>query len=459
MKAFLNTMSSFRFKLALSFLVVLIASLLTVYVVTERLVRQDFRLYLVHGNSRRAQQLESELLQFYRQRGSWEGVEELLEDRPGPGGGYGPGSGGNRGSVLVDERGQVIFSTADDLKAKTLPDTVLQQGITLELGGRKIGTYLAGPVASSQFGQAEKRFLGSLRRSMFIGGLLGLIPVLLLGGFLFFELMKPLRKLVRATGKLASGDLDSNVSIQASTEFERLGTAFNSMTESLAESRRIRSRMIADIAHELRTPLTIIQGSIEALKEGIYEPTPERLAEIEDDTKALHRLVDDLHDLSMAESGELPIEKQPTDLNDLIEGLLSGYQKELEEQGISLSTDLADNLPTIELDPYRVEQVISNLLNNSVRYTSGGDKIKVSTLFRENKAYVEVYDTGEGIPAQSLSNIFERLYRVDESRTEGGTGLGLSIAQALVKAHGGDIWAESEYGEWTRITFTLPFSS
>jgi signal transduction histidine kinase len=228
-----------------------------------------------------------------------------------------------------------------------------------------------------------------------------------------------------------------------------------------------RRAMLADVSHELRTPITIIQGNVEGMLDGLYPADEERLKSIVEETQILSRLVDDLRTLSVAESGSLQLKREPTDLSELIREVVSAYEAQAKEKEIRVELVLTD-MDAIEIDPLRIHEVLVNLLANALRYTPSHGEIKVgvdeSTSGEESDALtgeavskrsvlVYVQDSGSGIPAADLSRIFERFYKSSDS---GGMGLGLSIAKYLVEAHGGKIWAESEAGQGTKISFTLP---
>ena len=174
----------------------------------------------------------------------------------------------------------------------------------------------------------------------------------------------------------------------------------------------------------------------------------------------LSRLVDDLQELSLSEAGELTLVCQAEDIAELIKQTVAAVQAQAVAKGLSMSIELPNKLPPVNIDSYRISQVLRNLLENAVAHTVTGDVITVTARQKDKYVEVSVTDTGEGIPAEDLPNIFERFYRVDKSRTRatGGTGLGLTITKRLVEAHGGRIEAHSELGQGSRFVFTLPVS-
>jgi signal transduction histidine kinase len=239
-------------------------------------------------------------------------------------------------------------------------------------------------------------------------------------------------------------------------EVRALLREFNSMAEKLELNDKQRRNMLADISHELRSPITIMQGNLEGMIDGIYSADVERLKSLYDETQILSRLVDDLRTLALAESGSLQLKREPTELRILISEVVSAFESQAKEKNISVEMDLGD-VDVVDIDPLRIREVLSNIVANAVRYTPRGGEIKVgvteSTVPEGRSVTVYVQDSGEGIQADDLSRIFDRFYKSSDS---GGMGLGLSIARYLVEAHGGKIWAESEAGRGTRISFVLP---
>lgn len=267
---------------------------------------------------------------------------------------------------------------------------------------------------------------------------------------------RPLDELVEASNKVADGDFSVRVEERGPNEVRSLLRGFNSMAERLQTNDEQRRAMLADVSHELRTPITVIQGNVEGMLDGLYPADEARLKSIIEETQILSRLVDDLRTLSVAESGSLQLKREPTDLGELIREVESAFEAQAKEKEIRIELALK-NMDAIEIDPLRIHEVLVNLLGNALRYTPSHGEIKVgveeSTIGEERGVLVYVQDSGTGIPAEELSHIFERYYKSSDS---GGMGLGLSIAKYLVEAHGGKIWAESEAGQGTKISFALP---
>jgi two-component system sensor histidine kinase BaeS len=278
------------------------------------------------------------------------------------------------------------------------------------------------------------------------------------------RLTTPLSEMMKAADALASGDLSARVPEQGSGEFRHFARSFNDMAEALESANRQRRDLLADVAHELRTPLTVIQGNLEALRDGVYEATPEHLDLVLDETQKLSRLVEDLRLLTLAETGQLPLDLQTIDVPQLLADVSEAFGPQAADVGVALQADATDGLPQILADPQRLGQVLGNLVTNALRYTPAGGEITLGAGLAAEDGWIRLWvaDTGEGIPAEDLPRIFDRFWRGDPARSHhagAGTGLGLAIAKGLVEAHGGHVQAESEPGQGTTISCILPVPS
>jgi signal transduction histidine kinase len=266
----------------------------------------------------------------------------------------------------------------------------------------------------------------------------------------------PLDDLLDASNRVADGDYSARVDLKGTPEIRTLIHGFNAMAERLQENDRQRRAMLADVAHELRTPITVIQGNVEGILDGLYPADEARLKSIMEETQILARLVDDLRTLSLAESGSLQLRREPTDLNELIQDVVAGYESKSREKGIRFELPLK-GVAEVNVDPQRVREVLSNLIGNALHYAPSQGVVKVglaeSGSGPEKEALIFVEDNGPGIQTADMPHVFERFYKSNDS---GGMGLGLSIAKYLIEAHGGRIWAESGAEKGIRISLTIP---
>lgn len=280
----------------------------------------------------------------------------------------------------------------------------------------------------------------------------------LLGGLAFRRLGTPFADIMSATDAIARGDLSVRVRERIPGELGNLARRFNNMVVELERAEGQRRNLTADIAHELRNPLHIIQGNLEGMLDGVYEPTPTNITDTLDETRLLARLVDDLQTLSMAEAEQLPLHPTRFLLVDLLADAAAGFESRAVAQNVELHLDIHDPDQEINADYDRMYQVLANLLANALRHTPANGQITLSAEAIPDGARIAVRDTGAGIPPEDMPYIFDRFWRGDKSRArmEGSSGLGLAITRQLVLAHGGTISAESELGRGTRFTIELP---
>jgi len=289
---------------------------------------------------------------------------------------------------------------------------------------------------------------------------LGMAIVLIGGVVLLFGFGRGWRRYARqlgdvieAAGRIAEGDLSTRVTERGSREVRVLARAFNTMSARLEASEQQRRRLLADVSHELRTPLSVVQGNLEALLDGVHPADEDHLRAILDETRILSRLVEDLTTLSLAEAGALTLHREPTDVAAIARDTANSFGAAAEEAGVRVATTATPGLGTVDADPVRLREILTNLVGNAIRYTSAGGDVRVAVTQEVGDVVVTVTDTGAGISADALGHIFDRFYKSPESR---GAGLGLAIAKQLVVAHGGTIVAKSEPGRGTEIRFTVP---
>jgi two-component system sensor histidine kinase BaeS len=267
---------------------------------------------------------------------------------------------------------------------------------------------------------------------------------------------RPLSDLVEAAGRVEAGDYSVRVaeSPAGQGELRGLTRAFNEMTARLETEDATRRRLLADVSHELRTPLAVIQGNLEALVDGVYPPDEAHVRPILDETRVLERLVDDLRTLSLADSGALPLHREPVQPPALLEDVAAAQRATASAAHIDLRVEAAPDLAALDLDPVRMKQVISNLLDNAIRAMPDGGSITIAARAERESLVIEVTDDGPGIAAELRSTLFERFTKSAGSR---GSGLGLAIARAIVTAHGGTIDASpGPGGRGTTMRISLP---
>lgn len=270
----------------------------------------------------------------------------------------------------------------------------------------------------------------------------------------FWRMAAPVRDLMAALGRVADGDYATRVRERGPRETRTLTRAFNVMAERLAQQDERRRTLLMDISHELRTPLAVLQGNLEGLLDGVYPRDDAHLSLILEETQVLARLIEDLRTLTLAESLDLALARTPSDLVAIAQDAMASFRAQANAAEVMLRLVAEPGLPTAEVDPERIHQVLTNLLANALRYTPRGGTITVRCAAgNPGTVAVSVEDTGSGIPADALPFIFDRFHKSADSR---GSGLGLAIARGLVRAHGGEISAQSVPGQGTTVCFTLP---
>ncbi len=304
--------------------------------------------------------------------------------------------------------------------------------------------------------QEESLYSLNLRVAGVIGSA-GLICGLV--GFVASQrILKPVTDLTGAARRLEAGDLAQRVEHEGPDEIGQLSHAFNSMAEGLERTESLRKTMTSDIAHELRTPLNNIAGFVDMLSDGLVEPDARVLATLQDETQLLVALVDDLEQLSLGDAGQLRLELSECDAVDAVQRGLNAMAPRAAERGVTLQLQAEPGIAPLPLDPARFDQVIRNLLENAIRHTPEGGSVTASVTAAPGGVSITIEDTGEGIAADHLPNIFERFYRADSSRTRrtGGSGLGLAIVRQIVEAHGGSVTAENRPAGGASFAVILP---
>jgi signal transduction histidine kinase len=271
-------------------------------------------------------------------------------------------------------------------------------------------------------------------------------------------LVKPLYEINKTARKISNGEFEKRVEISSKDEIGQLAESFNYMADALQNLENLRRDFIANISHELRSPITSIRGFIQGILDGTI-PEDKRnhyLNIVLNESKRLTRLISDVLDLSRLESGEFSIGTSSFDLNELIRLTILRFENEIESKKLNVDVVLSGETLLVTADMDRIGQVISNLIDNAIKFTGEGGEIGISTKITGKKVIVSVRDTGAGIPEDELKLIWDRFHMVDKSRTtKRGTGLGLSIARQIIKQHGEEIWAESKEGEGSVFSFTL----
>jgi signal transduction histidine kinase len=308
--------------------------------------------------------------------------------------------------------------------------------------------------------QLYQDFRASFNEALFYAAIAATIVAIILSLYLSRNVVAPVQAMSQASGRIANGHYEERVQVGGEDELAQLARQFNQMAEKLDQVETMRRQLIGDVSHELRTPLTAIKGSMEGLMDGILPANEETYQQIHSETDRLNRLVDDLQELSRVEARAYELDLRPLDVSSLVQTVTRRLGPRFESRQISLDTILAPDLPRVLADEGRVIQVLTNLVGNALQYTPENGRGQITVKQADRFVQFSIQDSGIGIPPEHLQHIFDRFYRVDKSRSRtsgGGSGIGLTIARALVEAHGGRLWAESDgEGQGSRFSFTLP---
>lgn len=304
-------------------------------------------------------------------------------------------------------------------------------------------------------------FIRRISEAALVSAGIAALTALGVGVILARTLTRPVRELTAATKTMAAGNLGQQVAVRSNDEIGQLAQSFNQMSSDLARASQSRKQMTADLAHDLRTPLSILRGYTEGLKEGRLQGSPKLYGVMHTEVEHLQRLVEDLRTLSLADAGEIRLNRRAVDPKALLERTALAYFVQAEEHGIALRVEAADGLPSINVDTDRLTQVLNNLVSNALRHTAQGEIVLSASASSNGRAVeIKVSDTGSGITADDLPYVFDRFYRSDKSRQreegdDDSSGLGLAIAKAIVEAHGGTIKVVSAPDQGTTFTITL----
>lgn len=437
------------FRLSITFAVIIVVTVGTIYFFVSQRLAIEVEYYEEISERYRTDQILSRLYAHYwRQR--WEGVQPEVEQTASISGTHIILAAVN-GTVIADSEGTLLGQYYDP----DSPGRNLTMPWSTELLAK---VYIISDPEADPYVAPFRRLSESINRFLLLGGAVAIVIALILTFILSRRMSSPIDVLAKAARRLGGGDLSQRVQFRGKGEVQELAQAFNSMAADLEYAEQLRRNLVADVAHELRTPLSNIQGYLEAIRDRVMKPNATNIRSLNEETALLSRLVDELQELSLAEAGELKLIYHAEDIAKLIKQAVNSWQPQVAAKEVSLSLNLPDNLPLVNIDWQRINEVLYNLLENAVVHTHNGGTINVAATRRGDWVEVCVSDTGEGIPAEDLPNIFERFYRVDRSRARatGGSGLGLTIAKRWVEAHGGEITAKSELGKGSSFSFTLP---
>ena len=355
---------------------------------------------------------------------------------------------------LFDAQKHAVFEKQTSAEKHTLRK-IVSKGKTVGWIGLRKEENLSNPLDAQFLGRQEKLFY-------LMGGII-LIPVMFVSFFLARHLLAPIRELAKGTRELTSFRFDTHIAVCSKDELGQLACDFNTMAQTLKKYEDMRRQWISDISHELRTPLAILRGEIEALQDGIRKMDGETLDSLHAEVLRINRLVDDLHLLSLADSRNLEIRKERIKPLETLHRAAERFRSRFSRQNIAVHFDESPGSEDMVLtgDAERLEHVFCNLLENTLRYTDSPGELHIRSACSQKEFRFVFEDSAPGVPEESLGRLFDRLYRVDKSRSRalGGSGLGLSICREIVEGMGGKILAENSSLGGVKIRVVFPMEN
>lgn len=334
----------------------------------------------------------------------------------------------------------------------------MEETYDFSYGDHKSGSVAIGYYGPYSLNDHELRLMNDINRSLFALGAVFLVLVVLLTSWISRSITRPITGSITAAEKIAEGEYETRISEKSrDEETQNLIDAINRMSMKLQEKEQEKRQITADVAHELRTPLSNLQGNLEAMLDGIWEPTHERLVSCHEEIIRLVSIVRQLQELYSLENKREQLNCQSIDCSELCKSLATDFAMKLQEKQVQLKFHTAKG-PALWGDEYKVRQCMINLIANAIQYSPAGGTIELHIADDGKDTVVSVRDYGTGIPQEELPHLFERFYRIDKSRNTrtGGMGLGLSITKAIVERHGGTITVESTFGKETTFIMRFP---
>lgn len=381
---------------------------------------------------------------------SWDGVDEALT-------GSDTGSGFWRWSMLLDKNNQVLLNLNKNTGSPVGSTYLVQPNdisVNLVMDNEVIGRVVFHPESTL----VKIRLLSTIFTPIAGIGIVLAIFMMLSDYFIVRRLINPLASTIAAAKQVTAGNLKARVDLTGPDDMISLNKTFNQMIETLDESNTQRQEFLTDIAHELRTPLTIMRGRLEGIVDHVYPADEVHIAPVLQETYLMERLVDDLRTLTLAETRQLRFDPKRINLEDAIVKIYEVFQPLAESQKIAVELELPEQPLYVCTDPQRFEQVLGNIVHNSIKYIKAEGKIIIACRAADDCVLLTISDNGPGVADADLANLFTRFWRKEKSRSRstGGSGLGLAIARQLVEAQGGTIHAEKAEIGGLKVVITLP---
>lgn len=471
-------MKTLRSRLTFTHALVAILAIVIVAGLSTWLIRRGFDEFAESQARTTATAVAERLSEYYATRGSWAGIQLALRNRANA---DLQASIQNRRIQVYDADNRLLFDSAR-LVAPTRPILPIPGvRVPITVGGQPVGSVLVG-MRLEDTTPAERDLLGRVYISMIIGSLIGGGVALGIGLVIAGRVSRPLRQLRQGVHRLINGERHEPLPIPPDAELAEVTQSFNGLAAELEHQQQLRRRLVADIAHELRTPLSVLQIQVEALEDGVEQPGSDTYRSLHDEIRLLSGLVSDLQFLAHADSGQIALNIQPLNACDAVRQIVNNAQVRARQQQITLLAELPETPLMIAADPQRLAQILTNLVENALRYTPAGGEVRMRAAAMSGSpgvpqlpisarlghaprlpppsswAVIDVRDSGPGIAPDDLERVFERFYRTDPARARhsGGSGLGLSIVKQLVELQHGRVWASSAPGSGATFSVAFP---
>lgn len=454
-------------KLGYGFLFASIISILIVGVISNRMIDNQFNQYLSGEHKSRVSKIINLVKELYLRQGEDMTIENeeitryaILE---------------NYYIEVRDKQNKLIFTSGKDhLMGNSTMNSMMggmmsgyhnmrvgeyiEEKYPLSLNNQDMGTIIIGYFGSWNVSQEAMSFKMAFNQSLIVSGIAALALGLVISLIISRGLTVPLIKISKAADEMTRGNLDTRADVKTGTrEVDDLSESINYLAETLQQQEMLRKRLTSDMAHEIRTPLTTLKTHIEAIMDGIWEPTGDRLESCHEEVERIIKLTEGLQNLARTEQANLVVNKISFNVSNEVLKILDTFEPMYRSKALKINRLITSDI-MVNLDRDKFRQIMYNLLSNSYKYSREGGEVFVRLRRNNNFINIEVEDNGIGIPEKDLPYIFERFYRGDLSRSRdtGGAGIGLTITRALVEVHGGKIQAESTEGKGSIFKLTLP---
>ncbi|MCC5910482.1 MAG: HAMP domain-containing protein [Clostridiaceae bacterium] len=472
-------LNKLRTRLILFILGGTILSIILVSIITNITLSRKFDTYMHHEQENRIEEVIEVIQQAYSTNEGWTGITlENLQISPLV---------HNFDIVIKDVEDRIIFESRmennmlrmhRDMMRRmgsrrmsgmhhTMMNESLRQGdytvdtYTLQQDGQPIGMVELGYIGPFTVSERDVAFMREINNAIIYAAVIAILISIGIGYYFSNVFSKPILRITKAANDIRRGDLGTTVEINNKTlELQELSQSINHLSSSLKQQEILRKRLTSDISHELRTPLTILQSHIEAISDGIWEPTPDKLDICKNEVIRLMRLVEQLKYLNNIEKHQMTLDSSRYNLTQDLQQIIEGFHYQFQNKGIKVNTNIKEAV-IVEGDRDKMKQVIINLITNALKFTENRGTVDIQLTKEKEKIKIIVKDTGIGIEKKDLPYIFERFYRTDESRNRktGGSGIGLTITKTIVDAHGGSITVESEKNKGSSFFVELPIES